>query len=64
MIWQPVLRVRRQRERAVFRQVKAGIPQAIRASTRFTNEDSAERGPSQRSPTFAVGCKGLRCSSI
>ncbi len=53
---QPVAEVWRRRELRIFRRIEARKPQAIRESSRFSNEESAEKARSQRGETFATGC--------
>ncbi len=63
--WQPVAKVRRMRERAIFRQTAPAL-RPFGATARnhrhtvvfrgFRNTEMAEKGRSQRGSTFATGC--------
>jgi len=51
-----VVEVSRQRERAIFRQVKAQYRWNIGDISRSCNAERAEKGRSQQGSTFTTGC--------
>ena len=54
--YQPVVKVDHERERAIFRQIKAQNRRNIGDLSRFCNAELAEKGRSQRGSSFTTGC--------